>query len=151
MNHSETHSFEPSSLNPCPAAERAHILVLDDDKLVAWTLGEMIRLLGHETTVCLSPFQALDLIEQCHFDLIVCDWRMPEMNGREFHRAVATRFPGLERQIVFLTGASDDKTLKFLKSNSAPHLFKPFQLVDLQKMLTACLANDLDRLIAKAA
>jgi CheY-like chemotaxis protein len=135
-----------------PAEVRARILVVDDDKLVAWVLGELLKLLGYDPTVCISPRLALELLDSRHFDLIMCDWHMPDMDGSQFHAAVAARHPDLARQIMFLTGdISDDGAMAFIEARCAPLLFKPFQLADLKQALAKCLANNLDKLIATAA
>jgi CheY-like chemotaxis protein len=131
---------------------RTPVLVVDDDKLVAWVLGELLKLLGYDPLVCTSPRLALELLDARAFELILCDWHMPDMNGREFHAAVAARRPDLARQIMFLTGdISDEESMSFIESNSAALLFKPFQLADLKEALSKCLANNLDKMIASAA
>jgi len=115
-------------------------------------LFELLRLMGYDATVFISPHEALDATERRSFDAIVCDYHMPVMNGREFYQQVAARRPELARRMVFLTGdMSDDGTLEFLESNANQHLFKPFQMVELQNVLNHCLAHDFGRVIANAA
>ena len=152
MNHSDQLGFESKRRSDGAGAARPQILVLDDDKTLAWMLFELLRLMGYEATVFTSPQEALASIEGRRFDAIICDFHMPQMNGREFYRQVAARRPEQARHIVFLTGdMSDDGTLEFLESNSNPHLFKPFQMADLQNLLNHCLAHDFERIIANAA
>jgi two-component system NtrC family sensor kinase len=152
MNHSDQLGFESKRRSDGAGGARPQILVLDDDKTLAWMLFELLRLMGYEATVFTSPQEALTSINCRRFDAIICDFHMPQMNGREFYRQVAARRPEQARHIVFLTGdMSDDGTLEFLESNSNPHLFKPFQMGDLQNLLNHCVARDFERIIANAA
>jgi len=137
---------------PTPAqAERphtlpAHILVLDDEPMIAELLGEMLGLIGYSTTLCHSASDALQLLAQRDFDLIISDFRMPKMNGEEFYRQAIQMKPELGRRILFLTGdVVSEETQAFLQSTGNPHLSKPFQLARVEKVvaqvLQSCSAN----------
>jgi len=118
----------------------AHILVLDDEPTIAELLGEMLGLLGYSTTLCHSGPDALQLLAQREFDLIISDFRMPKMNGQEFYRRAVQMKPELARRILFLTGdvVSED-TQAFLQSTGNPHLSKPFQLVRVEQLVAQVL------------
>ena len=110
------------------------ILVLDDEKGIAEMLGEMLGLLGYTPTVCSAAAQALELIEEQDFDLIISDFRMPGINGRQFHDFVAQKKPALARRIIFLTGdVVNGETREYLESIGNPHIAKPFNLSSVQK------------------
>lgn len=105
------------------------ILVLDDEKGIAEMLGEMLGLLGYTPVVCSAAAQALELIDREDFDLVISDFRMPGINGRQFHDLVAQKKPALARRIIFLTGdVVNEETLDFLRSIGNPHIAKPFNL-----------------------
>ena len=129
-----------------PQALSAHILVLDDEPTIAELLGEMLGLLGYSTTLCHSAPDALQLLAQRDFDLIISDFRMPKMNGQEFYRQAIQMRPKLARRILFLTGdvVSED-TQAFLQSTGNPHLSKPFRLVCVEQAVAqvwqSCLAS----------
>jgi two-component system NtrC family sensor kinase len=124
----------------------AHILVLDDEQTIAELLGEMLGLLGYSTTLCHSAPDALQLLAQRDFDVIISDFRMPKMNGQEFYQRAIQMKPELARRILFLTGdvVSED-TQAFLQSTGNPHLSKPFQLVRVEQavaqVLQSCSVN----------
>src|SRR5437016_7934342 len=127
-------------------APSAHILVLDDEPTIAELLGEMLGLLGYSTTLCHSAPDALQLLAQRDFDLIISDFRMPKMNGQEFYRQAIQMKSELSRRIVFLTGdVVSEETQAFLRSTGNPHLSKPFQLARVEQIvaqvLQSCLAN----------
>jgi CheY-like chemotaxis protein len=120
----------------------AKILILDDDPAIGEMLEDMLDLLGHEPTCCQNPSEALCLVQQQSFDLILCDYRMPGMQGNEFYRQLYLQQPDLARRIVFLTGdiLSED-TQFFVKATGNPHLLKPFRLSNVRDLLDRLLAG----------
>jgi PAS domain S-box-containing protein len=127
------------------------ILLLDDEKSIAEMLSEMLALLGYETTVCNVPAQALEIIKQQEFDLIISDFRMPGLNGEQFFGLATKQNPALARRIIFLTGdVVNDETLKFLKSTGNPHLAKPFDLARVRATVADVLRANATKEVADA-
>jgi two-component system NtrC family sensor kinase len=127
---------------PEPAVKPARILVLDDEQAIAELLGEMLSILGHRPTLCFAPPEALELIHENEFDLIISDFRMPVMNGEEFHQAVSERKPDLARSMIFLTGdVVHEKTRAFLEQDGRRHLSKPFQLTSIEAVVQEALSE----------
>ncbi|NOX20390.1 MAG: response regulator [Nitrospirae bacterium] len=58
-----------------------NILVVDDEQLVRWFLERALKRKGHDVKVVSSVMEALNLIKNENFDLIITDLRMPEENG----------------------------------------------------------------------
>lgn len=71
------------------------ILVVDDDSLVLASTSMMIEELGHRATCALSAAEAISLVEQQSFDLVITDFAMPDMTGAQLILALATSHPGL--------------------------------------------------------
>ena len=118
----------------------AEVLVVDDEPPVAELLGELLTLMGHRATRCHSPDRALALLAEQDFDLIISDYRMPQMDGSQFFRAVASTRPDLVDRIVFLTGDYvGEDTQVFLKSTGNPYLSKPFRLAAVEKVVDQVL------------
>ncbi|HXT41220.1 MAG TPA: ATP-binding protein [Candidatus Angelobacter sp.] len=129
--------------NDAPAERSARILVLDDEQAIAELLGEMLGLLGHSTTLCHAPMDALEMIERREFDLIISDFRMPKMNGQEFYHHAVQKKPELARRVVFLTGdVVNEETQAFLQSTGNPHLSKPFQLARVERIVEDMLQQN---------
>jgi PAS domain S-box-containing protein len=135
----------PEPPRPVPLfskARPARVLVLDDEKSIAELLCEMLLMLGHNASLCLAAPQALALIEKEHFDLVISDFRMPLMNGQEFHEQVKQQNPTLARRIIFLTGdVVHEQTQTFLKSTGNPHLAKPFHLSGIERVIAEVLSH----------
>jgi CheY-like chemotaxis protein len=82
----------------------AHILVVDDEATIRLTLEMLLRRRGYAVTIASSGAEALALIEQQPFDLLLLDLKMPGMSGLE----VAQRARALQpaAKILILTGSS---------------------------------------------
>jgi len=66
------------------------------------------------------------------FDLIVCDLKMPRVDGMAFYRAIAATNPPLARRVVFVTGdVAGTDAERFLEESGCRWLAKPFRLADL--------------------
>ncbi|MFO1497946.1 MAG: ATP-binding protein [Verrucomicrobiota bacterium] len=122
------------------AAVQARILVVDDEQPLAELLAELLSTLGHSTSICCSPIQALDLLDEQPFDLILSDFRMPLMNGREFYERLVARKSELANRVIFVTGdVMGNETRAFLQATATPHLSKPFRLDAVEAVVSSVL------------
>lgn len=105
------------------------VLLIDDEMLVRTGTAVMLDELGHDVTEASSGKQALEiLVENPDFDLIVSDFRMPQMDGMELICESRKIVPGLKA--VLMTGyEATDSRFAELKAAS---LNKPFSLADLE-------------------
>ena len=66
------------------------------------------------------------------FDVIVCDLKMPRVDGPAFYRAIAASSPALARRVIFVTGdVAGTEAERFLDETGCRWLPKPFRLSDL--------------------
>ena len=122
---------------------RARILILDDQETIADLLSEMIRLLGHEPISENDPQRALERLEEETFDVILTDYRMPDMNGQEFYNAAIAVRPEISERVIFLTGdLMNQETHQFLTGSGLPYVRKPFHLAKLEKAIATVLVHD---------
>jgi PAS domain S-box-containing protein len=120
-----------------------NVLVLDDEKSIADMIGEMLTLLGYRTTICNLATQALEKIDGQDFDLIISDFRMPGINGRQFFNLAIQKKPELATRIIFLTGdIVNTETQEFLKSTGNPHIGKPFNLNSVKKVVAEAIESN---------
>lgn len=111
-----------------------NILVIDDDRLVRRALGRLL-MGAHSVSLAQGGSEGLDLVRGGGiYDAILCDFQMPELNGRAFYAELRALSPTLADRVIFMTGgtsgADDDA---FLKSHRA--LIKPFELPALDEAL----------------
>ena len=87
-----------------------------------------------------NGLEALDLVERIHPDILICDIRMPKMDGISLVTELQSRSPGT--QVLFLSGYSDKEYLKnAIRLDAVDYIFKPFELDE----LTAAVKKARDR------
>jgi CheY-like chemotaxis protein/two-component sensor histidine kinase len=125
-----------------PDQSGARVLVVDDEPVLGELLAELLSSLGHSAVTCTSALTALDLLATQRFDVILSDYRMPRMNGREFYERVRAREPDLARRIVFVTGdVINQETRAFLEAVGNAHLAKPFRPEGIATVVRRVLAG----------
>ncbi len=118
----------------------ARILVVDDEPEVADVMRAMLEDSGFEVVTAESGAVALELLDMAHFDGVISDLRMPDVDGSALWRQVRQRHPQLAQRMLFVTGDSlspDART--FLQEAQAPSLDKPFRKATLLAALRQLL------------
>jgi two-component system NtrC family sensor kinase len=125
---------------PRPTATGRRILVVEDELSLADVMAEALQAQGHRVDTACDGRSARALIATARYDVIICDLKMPNMNGRDFYRHVVSIEPALARRIIFSTGdtASPDTQL-FFEEVGNPFLAKPFNLKDLFRVVDSVL------------
>jgi two-component system NtrC family sensor kinase len=110
-------------------------LVVDDEAAVRTLLVRMLVRRGFEVLAADTGAAALDIASSTSLSLVLCDVRMPEMNGIELYREMCTRYPEPRRTFVFITGDSGSVEVEE-GLEDVPLLSKPFTGADLDAVLT---------------
>ena len=93
----------------------ARILVVDDDPHVRAVAADTLTLSGHEVETAQDGVDALYLLKQHIYEIIVSDLRMPMLDGRGLYRALQRQYAALLPRVIFVTGHADvDPTRRFL-------------------------------------
>lgn len=109
------------------------VLLIDDDRLVVKSLKMLLEQAGYIVDTVESGQEALTLIEQSSFDLIISDIKMPEMNGVETARSIENHFAKIGKSvpIIFITGYPGEKiTEEAQELKPADFIYKPFDSKD---------------------
>jgi response regulator RpfG family c-di-GMP phosphodiesterase len=107
--------------------EKVRVLVVDDEAAVVTLLCARLIMEGYECASASNAEEARARLEEQHFDLAICDLRMPGMSGLELLKEVRVRFPHLA--FVICTGEDDVRTgIESMKQGAADYLVKPLQL-----------------------
>ena len=110
------------------------MLAVDDDALVLFNTAAMLEDLGHRVTVAYSGKEALQLMEDARFDLLVIDHAMPNMTGAELIEQVRERAPA--QPILLATGYAE---LPPGAAADVPRLAKPFLQRDLERAIATLM------------
>ena len=117
------------------------ILVVEDERLVGMAMAHMLRAAGYGVDLAGNGQEALDKVSSDAYDLIICDIKMPIMDGQAFYDQLSRRYPDLSRRVVFCTGdLGNPNTQRFLKSCGAPVIRKPFSLRGVLDLVAATLS-----------
>jgi CheY-like chemotaxis protein len=117
------------------------ILVVDDEALVALTLQDgLSKLLGGEVTAATSGEQALQLIRQQPFDLLITDYRMPNMNGITLVERAHEMYPGL-LSVMITADPSDELRDQATHGSIQCILHKPITLTELRSVIEALVRS----------
>lgn len=101
-----------------------NILLLDDDELTLEIFRSALMLNGFSCTPYKDSSQALDEYEQDKYDLIICDYFMPFLNGIEFAQSIFNKNP--EAKIIMYSAHSDKRLVqKAIDSGVYDFLDKP--------------------------
>ena len=100
------------------------ILVIDDDVDICLLLSHFLSKKGYEVKTCHNGKNALELIKKEKFDLIFCDFRLGNTDGKEILCQVRSISP--ETQVVIITGYSDVKVaIDVIKNGAYDYIIKP--------------------------
>src|SRR5262245_53792340 len=104
------------------------ILLVDDDESLRETLAEQLQLHEEFSAVQAASGQAaLERVQAEHFDSVLLDVGVPDMDGREVCRLM--RRGGFKSPIVMLTGAdTDSDTILGLDAGANDYVTKPFRI-----------------------
>ena len=117
---------------PGDAIAGASILVVEDEAKLASAVVDALRDAGYLVQHAADGEEALSKVKADAFDLVICDLKMPRMDGMEFYRMLSAAAPGLAKRVIFVTGdVAGTDAEKFLEESGCRWLAKPFRLGDL--------------------
>jgi signal transduction histidine kinase len=124
----------PNARSGVDAVAGASILLVEDETALASAVIDSLRDAGYLVERAANGEEALDLVNAHTFDLVICDLKMPRLDGKAFYRTVSDTSPELARRVVFVTGdVAGTDAEAFLEESGCRWLAKPFRLADLLK------------------
>jgi PAS domain S-box-containing protein len=119
----------------------ASILVVEDETGLAAAVIDALKDAGYAVEHAADGEQALGAVKSRSFDLVVCDLKMPRLDGKEFYTALSAARPRLARRVIFVTGdVAAAGSGRFLEESGCRWLAKPFRLADLLRAVNEGLA-----------
>jgi DNA-binding NtrC family response regulator len=118
----------------------ANILVVDDERSIRNTLKDVLEYEKHTVELAEDGVTALQLIQQKDFDLVLCDIKMPRMDGTELLEKIMEVSP--DTQVVMISGHGNIETaVESIKKGAFDFIEKP---LDLNRLLVT-IKNALDK------
>ena len=124
---------------PLPAKK---ILIVDDEQNLAQMLSTTLQSLGHQAEATTSGWEALKKIDTQDYDAIICDLKMPEVDGRQIYHYMQTSHPALVKRLILSSGDTvSEENQKFLQETGCLFLPKPFLSDELKRVISQVSAN----------
>ncbi|MBI4564204.1 MAG: sigma-54-dependent Fis family transcriptional regulator [Planctomycetes bacterium] len=107
-----------------------NILVVDDEKLIRWSLHERLKREGYTVTEAQDGRSATAALDAASPDLVLLDLRLPDTDGLEVLKAIQARAP--ELPVILITAYSTvDSAVEAMKRGAYDYVSKPFNMDEL--------------------
>jgi two-component system NtrC family sensor kinase len=131
----------PRTLPPMDAVRGASVLIVEDERALALAVAEALTDAGLHVDHAGDGQEALACVRNANYDVVICDLKMPRVDGMTLYRAIAAGTPELARRVIFVTGdVAGTDAERFLEESGCRWLAKPFRLSELLRAVRETLA-----------
>lgn len=118
------------------------ILIVDDEEDLSWSISNSLMRCNNDLEVqCAQDGnQAFEMLRQHSYDLVISDYRMPGKDGLELLRQIRRRYSKTKVIIMTAYGSTEIQSI-VEKSKDTYYLEKPFDILDLKKMICQINGN----------
>jgi DNA-binding NtrC family response regulator len=110
------------------------MLIIDDERVALRNLEHVMKKEGYEVTGTQSGANALKILEEHHFDVVLTDLRMEKVDGMEILRRCRELYPDTE--VILITGfATLESGVDAMKHGAFYYIAKPFKLDEVRKVV----------------
>lgn len=103
------------------------ILVIDDEKAIRNTLKDILEVEGHNVDVAEDGHEGLEMFDNGSYELVLCDIKMPQMDGIEVLEKLQERQPDVP--VVMISGHGNiDTAVDAIKKGAFDFIEKPLDL-----------------------
>jgi two-component system NtrC family sensor kinase len=121
-----------------PSTRKTSILVVDDEEVILDLLTDILTQMNRHVERAHNGAEALEKVAASSFDIIICDLKMPGMDGKSFYQRINQTNPGLSQRIIFSTGDTLSEDFRtFVAETERRVVEKPFLLEDLKNAIEA--------------
>jgi two-component system NtrC family sensor kinase len=123
---------------PEQVASGTTALVVEDEAALATAVAEALGDAGFRVDRAGDGEEALARVRERAYDVIVCDLKMPRVDGVSFYRVLNAEAPAAAQRIIFMTGdVAGTEAERFLDESGCRWLAKPFRLSELLRVARA--------------
>ncbi len=117
------------------------VLIVEDETALATAVTDALLDAGYLVTRASNGEEALEQVRSQAFDIVICDLKMPRLDGQAFYAQLSDAAPILARRVIFVTGdVAGTEAERFLEGSGCRWLPKPFRLADLLRTVREVLA-----------
>jgi signal transduction histidine kinase/FixJ family two-component response regulator len=133
---------EKGSSAPFAPETGSRVLVVEDEPTVARLIADVLEDEGFEVDVLMDGREALERTARQSYNLVICDMKMPGLDGQHFYKSLVRTGNPLRERFLFVTGdIVAAQTREFLARNHLPHVAKPFRVEELTEKVRGVLAS----------
>ena len=130
----------PPSIGKSETVVTGRVLVVEDEPTVAQLIVDVLGEEGDQVEAVLDSQEGLTRLSRGRYDLVICDLRMPRLDGPAFYEALVRAGSPVRNRILFITGdVLASRTTEFLESHGLPYLVKPFLVEELKLAVSRLL------------
>jgi CheY-like chemotaxis protein len=131
----------PANAGPVNTVAGASILIVEDEKALAMAVVDSLRDAEYVVEWAADGEQAFERVRAKRYDLVICDLRMPKLDGRSFYQSLSEAVPEMSKRVIFVTGdVAGTDAEQFLNESGCRWLAKPFRLADLLRAVRDSLS-----------
>src|SRR3989304_4006324 len=121
------------------------ILIIDDEESMRHMLSIILKKEGYEVVSAESGQQALKVLGKDDFNFILCDIRMPDMDGLEFLKVVRSQESGVRSVVIMMSAyGTIDTAVECMRLGAYDYISKPFKADEI--IITLKKAEERERL-----
>jgi DNA-binding response OmpR family regulator len=107
---------------------RPRLLLVEDEATISVALGRLLDRWGFDTLAARTAAEAQALLRGVEVDVVVIDFRLPDMRGDKLFRWLEREYPELAKRSLFITGDFGEEALGEIDKTGRRYLLKPFEL-----------------------
>ena len=127
--------IEAGKISPAAKTYARHILVVDDEPLIRWSVSESLTDLGYDVEEACDAASALRMVTGAAlpFDVVVLDLRLPDMDDLSLLATLRQVIPGAT--MILMTAFGTPEVVAEAMALGAEVINKPFELDDLRRLV----------------
>jgi signal transduction histidine kinase len=116
------------------------VLVIDDEESILDLIQTILNEQHHDVDTAPDGENALKLLKEREYDLIICDWKIPGSSGQEIYEHLRKVRPEATHRFLFITGdVLSQKAHAFLEEQGKLCLLKPFSIAEFRRTISTLL------------
>src|SRR3989338_2559772 len=120
--------------------ERNRILVVDDDPLIRGSLYELLRGRQFDVEMAADGAEAMDHLKRRPFQLVIADWKMPQVNGMSLLSHIRSQYPDVS--VILITGFGNvTSAVEAIRQRAFHYLTKPIQAEEFEAKIGRALSQ----------